>query len=281
MDGIVDAEERLRRLAAERFAVQLGGASGTLATYGGRGPDLVAELAARLGLAATDLPWHTNRTRIIEAAAAFAALAAAAGKIGSDIVLLSQAEVGELAVVPGSAGRSSAMPHKANPGRAVLAVAAAAQARAHAAALLTLPPHEHERAAGAWQAEWQPFSLTLRCTAAALQHAAVAVEAMTVRPEVMRRNLNAMRGLPMAESLAAALAPHLGAGPARECIERLCRLAVERETSLLAEALNEPAVTASMPRDAIGRTLDPAQCLGSTGTFIDRALAGAARRKAY
>jgi 3-carboxy-cis,cis-muconate cycloisomerase len=280
MDAIIDAEGRLRRLAAERFAVQLGGSTGTLATYAGHGPALVGALAGRLGLVAPDLPWHTNRTRIIETAAAFAALAATAGKIGSDIVLLSQSEVGELGLMPASGGRSSAMPHKANPARAVLAVAAAAQARAHAAALLALPPHEHERAAGAWQAEWQPVSLLLRCAAATLEHSAAALEAIDVRPEAMRRNLDAMRGLPMAESLAVALAPRLGTEAARECVEQLCRLAVERESSLLAEALNEPRVTAHLSEDAVRRALDPAECLGSTETFIDRALAGATRREA-
>ena len=52
-------------------------------------------------------------------------------------------------------GVSSTMPHKRNPVDAVLARACAR--RAHALASGFAGEHEHERAAGAWHAEWEPL----------------------------------------------------------------------------------------------------------------------------
>ena len=74
-----------------------------------------------LGLAEPLLPWHANRQRVAELAAALAAVAGAAAKVGHDLVLLAQTEVGEVADESG--GRSSTMPQKRNPVRATIAVA--------------------------------------------------------------------------------------------------------------------------------------------------------------
>jgi len=68
---------RLTELRDTRLAVQLGGAAGTLASYGDAGLELVTRYAAEVGLAAPELPWHTDRTRIGELAGA---LGTAAGR---------------------------------------------------------------------------------------------------------------------------------------------------------------------------------------------------------
>ena len=75
--GLVDARAALDRVAAERLAVQLGGAAGTLAPLGDHGVAVMERLADRLGLAAPALPWHTNRGRVVELAAALVLVAGA------------------------------------------------------------------------------------------------------------------------------------------------------------------------------------------------------------
>ena len=57
----------------------------------------MARFAAELGLAEPALPWHSARQRPAELAASLGIVAGTAAKIGGDVVLLSQTEVGEVA----------------------------------------------------------------------------------------------------------------------------------------------------------------------------------------
>ena len=120
-----DAAARLSA-ARSRLSVQLGGAAGTLAGLDGRGVEVAARVAARLQLAESVLPWHTDRGRVLELASALGGVTAAAGKTALDLVLLAQSEIAE--AVPASGGGSTAMPHKANPVDAILVRAAAVRA---------------------------------------------------------------------------------------------------------------------------------------------------------
>ena len=164
--AVVEARTRLAEVARMRLAAQLGGAAGTLAAFGDEGVTLLDLFAGELGLHAPVLPWHTDRTRIAELGAALATAAGVAAKIALDVILLAQTEVGEVA--EGDGGRSSTMPQKRNPSRSALARAAARLAEAHASVLTGTLEQEHERAAGAWQAEWDALSGALAYTGGAL-----------------------------------------------------------------------------------------------------------------
>jgi 3-carboxy-cis,cis-muconate cycloisomerase len=184
--GVVEARRGLRRIRDEGLAVQLGGAAGTLAALGEAGPEVARLLADELGLHEAP-PWHTNRARIAELGAALAVAAGAVAKIGLDVALMSQTEIGEVAEAEG--GRSSAMPHKRNSVGSVLAVACARQVNGHVSVLLAAMPQEHERAAGAWHAEWPALSGALAFTAGAADGARRALSGLQVDPERMRANL--------------------------------------------------------------------------------------------
>ncbi len=111
--AVLDARERL---SAVPFAVQLGGAGGTLASLGDDGPKVLAALATDLDLDEPTVPWHTDRGRVGQLAAALALAAGAVEKVAQDIVLLAQTEVGEVAEASeGGRGGSSTLPHKRNP----------------------------------------------------------------------------------------------------------------------------------------------------------------------
>jgi 3-carboxy-cis,cis-muconate cycloisomerase len=186
LEGVVEARRGLRRIRDERLAVQLGGAAGTLAALDDAGPEVARLLADELGLHEAP-PWHTNRARIAELGAALAVAAGAVAKIGLDVALMSQTEVSEVAEAEG--GRSSAMPHKRNSVGSVLAVACARQVNGHVSVLFAAMPQEHERAAGAWHAEWPALSGALAFTAGAADGARRALSGLQVDPERMRANL--------------------------------------------------------------------------------------------
>ena len=94
--AVIEARRRLEQVRSERLAVQLGGAAGTLAALEGQGLDVLRLFAAELELAEPELPWHTNRTRVAELGSALDLCASVLAKVGLDLVLLAQTEVGEV-----------------------------------------------------------------------------------------------------------------------------------------------------------------------------------------
>ncbi len=159
LTGLDEARETVARVRAQRLAVQFGGAAGTLASLGTDGPAVARLLAGELGLALPVLPWHTDRTRIVEVAAACAVVAAALAKIARDVTLLAQSEVAEVREGGGGSGGerrggSSAMPHKQNPVAAIASLGCTRRVPGLVATLAAAAEQEHQRAAGAWHAEW-------------------------------------------------------------------------------------------------------------------------------
>ncbi len=184
--GLVETRARLVAVAAS-LPAQLGGAAGTLAALGDEGPEVLRLYAAELGLREPVVPWHTIRTPLAELAGALAGAAGAAAKIGVDVTLLAQTEVGEVA--ERASGGSSTMPHKRNPVGAVLAVACARHARANAGILLESVVQEHERAVGAWHAEWQALATALAATGGAAASVRRSLSGLEVDAARMRANI--------------------------------------------------------------------------------------------
>ena len=267
--AVVEARTRLAEVARTRLAAQLGGAAGTLAAFGDDGVTLLDLFAGELGLHAPVLPWHTDRTRIAELGAALATAAGVAAKIALDVILLAQTEVGEVA--EGDGGRSSTMPQKRNPSRSALARAAARLAEAHASVLTGTLEQEHERAAGAWQAEWDALSGALAYTGGALSALADALESLEVDADRMRRNLDATGGLVLAERISFLLPARLGRGEAQEVVRGAADRAAASGTSFRDELLADPRT--GLDPSELEAALDPAGYLGAAGAFVDRALA--------
>jgi 3-carboxy-cis,cis-muconate cycloisomerase len=80
----------------------------------------------------------------------------------------------------------------------------------------------------------------------------------------MRANLDLTHGALLAERVAAALRPALGAEQAHEVV---------REALSADDLPTDPRITAHLSPDEIAALLDPATYLGSAGALIDRALA--------
>jgi 3-carboxy-cis,cis-muconate cycloisomerase len=261
--SVLEARRRLAAVRAERLAAQLGGAAGTLAALGDEALEVVRLYAAELGLAEPRLPWHANRQRIAELGAALDTAAGAAAKVGRDIALLAQSEVGEVAEAAG--GRSSTMPQKRNPVRSTLAVACARLAHAHAGVLMGELAHEHERAVGGWHAEWEALSGVLAFAGGSAAAAADAVADLEVDTERMRANLEAGGGVVVAERISFALTARLGRSRAHEAVAAAARAPSFREALLADER------TGLSPEE-LDALLDPAGYLGAAEALVDRAL---------
>jgi 3-carboxy-cis,cis-muconate cycloisomerase len=259
LDALLRDRERLAQFRARGLAVQLGGAVGDLAALG---PATAAALAEELGLACPRLPWHAARDRVAEAATVLGLLVGTLGKIGRDVALLMQTEVGE-AREP-SPGGSSAMPQKRNPVAAAILCAAATRVPALVASLLGAMVGEHERSVGAWHAEWQVLPEICALAGGALARAAALLEGLELDPGRMRANLDATLGQIHAGAVARALAARLGARAAHERVADACRRA-SAERRPLRELLE-----GELPADELDRLFDPARAAAAAAPLIAR-----------
>jgi len=264
---------RLDALRREALVVQFGGATGTLASLGDAGTRVVELLAERLGLGVPDLPWHAERDRVAEIAAALGVVSGAMAKIATDLVLLAQTEVGEVSegAAPGKGG-SSAMPQKRNPVDATFALAAARLAMGAVPVVLSGMAQEQERAVGGWQAEWEALPDLFLATASAVERVRQALDGLEVDAVRMRENLGMGGGLLLSESLTMALARRVGRPAAYRLVQAAVARVREDGTTLRDAALADEQIRAVLSEDEIDQALDPAGYIGSADVFIDRAL---------
>jgi 3-carboxy-cis,cis-muconate cycloisomerase len=197
--GIDSARARLTEVRRAELAVQMGGPVGT------RSPVIAARVAAELGLAEPTVPWQAIRVRPASVAGALGVLAGVLGKIARDVTLLAQQEVGE-ATEGGNegGGGSSAMAHKRNPVAAVSALACTKRVPGLVATALAAMEQEHERAAGAWQAEWGLYIELLRLVGSATSWSLELLEHLQVDPGRMAENLERLSASGVPEAGAAA-----------------------------------------------------------------------------
>ncbi len=284
LTAIDEASRELDRVRASKLAVQFGGAAGTLAPLGDAGPAVAALLADELGLAEPVLPWHTDRERVVQLAAALTGVCAAAGLVARNVTLLAQTEVAEVAEGGGAPGQggSSAMPHKRNPVVSVLILGCTRRAPGLLATLAAAAEQEHQRAAGAWHAEWETVSELLRLTGSASSWLLNLLSGLRVDPARMRANLDATGGLLLAEHVTAMLAPALGRLAAHDLVAVAADRAASQGRSLAEAMLADPAAAAALRDAGIGQAelaeaADPAGYLGGSAEFVRRALAAHGR----
>lgn len=272
LDIIGRCRERIDAAISRAQVIQLGGASGTLAALGASGPAVADAFARALSLQVPDMPWHSHRDRVADVGGALALTCGALGKIGRDVVLLSQTEVGEVSEPADGGGGSSSMPHKHNPVRSVIAIAAATRAPGLAATLLAAMPQEHERAAGGWQAEWQTIADLLGLTLESSAAMAAALNGLRVDGDQMRRNLQLRGGTAMAESLSVALESQLGRKDAMAAVQRVARAADRQGGPMLDVAFRDETISKVLTREQIERALTPEAFLGMSADFVSRVL---------
>jgi 3-carboxy-cis,cis-muconate cycloisomerase len=166
----------LQQLQPRLLVLQLGGPVGTRGELKQHGDAIADGMAERLGLGFVP-PWHSQRDRIGEFGAWLSLASGTLGKIGQDVALMAQNEVGEVRLATG--GGSSAMPHKSNPVPAEVLVTLA---RFNAGMLGTLHQalvHENERSGAAWTLEWMVLPQMAIATGAALSKANSLLEGLT------------------------------------------------------------------------------------------------------
>lgn len=261
--------ERLAEMSHRVFAVQFGGAAGNLSALDGQGVAVATALAQELSLSLPAMPWHSQRDTVCEFGAWLAIVSANLGKIGLDVMLMTQNEVGELRLSSeGGQGGSSTMPNKINPVPAEVLITMARSNATLQSGLQQAALQEHERGGPGWQMEWLSLPPLAVQTGCALAAARELVDRLQVQDDRMRANLEATNGLALAEAASFALSRHLPRAEAQAATKAACRKAVAENRNLfdvLAQDTDTPVDWAQVA--------DPANYLGNTDELIDAALA--------
>lgn len=262
---------RLDELRPRLLVVQMGGAAGTLAAFGDAGVAVMEALARELDLEAPPAPWQTARDGIAEFAGWLALVTGSLGKLGQDVMLMAQSEIGELREGGEGRGGSSSLPQKANPVRGEMLVAIA---RINAGLLAQIHQgmvHEHERGGPGWMQEWFALPQMVVACGAALAHVGALLDDLDIDTERMRRNLDAANGLVLAEAAGFALAEHMKQAEAQALVRDACRETGESGRHLVEVLKARTDAPVDWPALA-----EPANYLGAADALITRILDAAA-----
>lgn len=276
LDAILRHRRRLTEIRPRVLSLQFGGAVGTLAALRGDGPEVARALAGELQLALPAVPWHGHRDRLAETATFFGLLTGTLGKIARDISLHTQTEVAEL-FEPGGQGRggSSTMPHKRNPVRCAVVLAAATSVPGLVSTVVAAMPQEHQRGLGGWHSEWETLPQIVRLSGGALHHLAEMLPHLEVDTKRMRQNLDATHGLIFAEAVSTAVAERVGKMQAHRLVEAACERSLAEGRSLQEVLRDDREFSGYLTPADFDSLFDAQSYLGSAEEFVDRVIAQA------
>ena len=260
--------QRLDEITPRLLVVQFGGAAGTLASLDQAGIEIQEGLASALKLGVSLMPWHTQRDNLAELAGWLSLVSGSLAKMAQDIILMAQTEVGEVREsADRSRGGSSTMPQKSNPIISEIIIAAARTNASLLAAMHQSLIHEHERATHGWQVEWLTLPQMFALTATALSKALSLSQNLVVNKTKMHQNVQASKGLMLAEAVSFALTDYMSRVEAKKLIAEACQLALEQDRHLI-DVVREKT-EASLDWLALK---DETAYFGSSQAFIDRIL---------
>lgn len=264
--------ERLTEAEPRVFRAMLGGAAGTLASFGDEGFRLQDVYADKLGLTAMATPSRAEGDHLSEYVLLLALMAATFAKIAREIYTLQKQEFGELEepTPPGSVG-SSTMPQKRNPFMAQDIVAFAADVRMQAPLALEAMQTEHEADRATSLQIRQATERACIATGDLLARLQVVLDGLTVKPERMRANLDITEGLIMAEPVMLALGAEIGRQEAHDVVYDAAQAAAVGEGRFADLLARDDRVAAKLDKPAIERLLDPEAYVGLSPELARRA----------
>jgi 3-carboxy-cis,cis-muconate cycloisomerase len=244
--GVRRQRERLSDVVARAATGQLGGAVGTLASFGELGHETRRRLMQSLDLAEPDIAWHSMRDIPLEAVMFLAQLAATLGKIGRDLLMLSSTEVGEVSF-SAQRGASSTMPQKNNPVAASSVVSLARMLFHTAPMMLDAALVENERSLDAWYIELHALPRCFGLMGAVLAQTQTMLAEVQVHPGRMQQNTALLGDGIVSETVQMELARHMGLNRAHALVSRAYAQSRAEGSSVMQVLRALPAETFDAP----------------------------------
>ena len=266
--------ERARlRVSRALDGLRVGKLSGAVGTYAAIDPEVERIACEQLGLEpAPSSTQILQRDRHAELLAALGVTAASLEKFALEMRHLARTEVREVEE-PFRRGQkgSSAMPHKRNPVVAERICGLARVVRGAAVVGLENVALWHERDISHSSAERVVVPDAFLALDYMLDRFAWLVEGLVVRPERMRRNLEASHGLFFSQRLLLALVDGgLERGRAYELVQRNAMRAWEEEQDFAALIRSDNEITAVLAGDALDAVFDPDAYTRHVDVVFDR-----------
>ncbi|MDK2974866.1 MAG: adenylosuccinate lyase [Methanofollis sp.] len=271
--------ERLRQMRPRVAVGQLTGAVGTQAALGAKGLEVQPAMMANLGLAPVDVSNQiVARDRYAEYIMFLANMATTLDKIGVEIRSLQRTEIAEVEEAFGkNQVGSSTMPHKRNPIKSeqVCGLARIVRAAIEPALQNNTLWDERDLTNSSCERVIFPEASVLADHILALM--AKVLEGLTIRGENVRKNLDFLHGVNLAESVMIELTKRgMGRQEAHEAV-RVASMAALAEGRPIAGVLEEnPAVAAVLTGTEIAGLLDPENYIGTAVEQVERAIANLA-----
>ncbi len=224
--------ERLTECEARVFQALLGGAAGTVASFGDQGLEVQARMAAHLDMPPMAVPARSIMDHLAEHIMLLALLAASCGKFANEIYTGMKQEFGEVEepISPGTVG-SSTMPQKRNPHLSQDVMAYAAQIRAMVPLALEAVMTEHEANRQTSLMMRHAQNQVCGLLGDTLERVRILAEGLVLKPERMRANLDLTEGLIMAEPIMLALGEHVGRQEAHDIVYDAAQAAAKGDVS--------------------------------------------------
>jgi 3-carboxy-cis,cis-muconate cycloisomerase len=253
---------RMYEVEPRLFVALVGGAAGTFASLGDRGPEVQAGIAKRLGLAPMAVPSRSIVDHFAEFLCVLGLLGATCGKIGREIYTLMKTEYGELEEpVPAGTVGSSTMPHKRNPQLCQDILSISSEIRALVPLALEGVQSEHE----ADHCPGMVFeAITRACllSGEVLERIHVIVGGLRLNPRRMRSNLDLSGGMISSEAIMLELGKTIGRQHAHDVVYEGAQISALQSKSFRELLASDPRVARHLSKSSIDGLLDPASHIG-------------------
>lgn len=225
--------DRLKEAEARISVGKMSGATGTMATFEGKGIEIQQKIMKILDLRAAEISNQIiQRDRHAEVISVLALIAAMVEKIGKEIRNLQRSEIGEIGEAFGSKQvGSSTMPHKRNPHKSERVCSLARLLRGNIITALENISLEHERDLTNSANERAIFSESFICTDYMLKEITKILQGLSFSESNIKKNLKMTHGLIMAERLMIYLTnkKNFGRQDAHEIVRQIAQAAFEKD----------------------------------------------------
>jgi len=268
--------ERLRQMQPRVAVGQLTGAVGTQAALGAKGLEVQPAMMANLGLTSVDVSNQIiARDRYAEYVMFLANVATTLDKIGVEIRSLQRTEIAEVEEAFGKKQvGSSTMPHKRNPIKSEQVCGLARIVRAMVEPALQNNTLWDERDLTNSSCERVVFPEASVLADHILALMVKVLEGLTIREENVRKNLDLLHGVNLAESVMIELTKRgMGRQEAHEAVRVASMTALAGRRPIAGVLGEDPAVAAVLNGSEIAGLLDPENYIGTAVEQVERVIA--------
>jgi adenylosuccinate lyase/3-carboxy-cis,cis-muconate cycloisomerase len=266
---------RLEQRFASSFVASLGGAIGTFAAIGEKGPAVEQRMAQKLGLTPAGLPMRSSFDRVSDYVSALGLLAGTVEKIAHDIVFLQRTEIGEVeeAFHMGKVG-SSTMAQKRNPATALMLISMGRMLRAKVPLMLESMVRMDEGDSSATNIS----DVTLPEIGVLAVSLAETLErlmgGLVVHPDVMRRNAAMTNGLIASEAVMMRLTETMGRHHAHHLLYEAAQRAIAEGIPFLLAIHEHPLMKCHDLADGqLDQALAIDKYVGESSRLVDEVMA--------